>query len=730
LAASNLVELARSGQAEALDQAWSEALSDPGQVEQLVECMQLLCDRDMATKALALAAPMVDALANGGRGDDARQLAAAVVHLGAHNDKLAQRLSQLIKDQDSGEDWYPVVTELAQFSADSVTEQTIAAYERYRSYTTGHVVYHRAGWGEGVIEEFRPDTQEVKIRFVDGSTREVPIRTAIDSMAPLDAGDLRTMRMINIEELQRLAKEEPSQLIRKAAVIYRGKINSTKLKAELSPAVVAKSKWASFWKRAKAAAAHDPWLQVEGSTTRPVFALRKKPLSLGEEARRAIFHTDNLGEAISTCREYLARSHDEEARNTVLEVAQQQVEAAISATGTAQAEDTAHVLDGILLLNEHDRKTSVSAAEELRLLLLSEDSELQPGNLERLPTQLSREHAVQLLPDALGEGWAETCVLRLTEFPGGVTEGVVEALQEAGKAHHMLQVWGQVAPYPRRHPMLTYLIGRLFADEAFAGNANAPDNVTMIRVLLHLTRTLSSDRRGSPQKGRLLTRLTSLLTGRRKFLQKMIDDVDRDALVSFMGITERGGADFPPEISTVILRTASRKYPDILAREDKPFWELDQIYVTGEGLARHREAYRTLVEEKIPANSKAIGVAASHGDISENSEWEAAMEEQRNLTARATSIDEDLRKASLLEDQNIPDEIVAPGTQVRFVDLSDNTEQTLRLLGPWDVVEDDILNYKAPLGQALLGKKVGAVASIETGEGSREVRIESIEKIV
>jgi transcription elongation GreA/GreB family factor len=730
LAASNLVELARSGQTDALDQAWSDALSDPGPVEQLVECVQVLCDRDMATKALALAAPMVDALAESDRGDDARLLAAAVVHMGAHNDKLAERLSQLIEEQDSNQDWYPVITELAQFSTDAVSEQNIASYERYRSYTTGHVVYHRAGWGEGLIEEFRADTQEVRIRFAEGGTREVPIRTAIDSMVPLDASDLRAMRMVNADELQRLAKEEPSLLIRKAAQIYRGKINSTKLKAELSPTVIPKSKWAGFWKRAKAAAAHDPWLQVEGSTTRPVFVLRKKPLSLGEEARRAIFHTDNLGEAVTTCRDYLARSHDQDARNTIIDVAQQQVEAAIAATGTPQADDPAHVLDGILVLNEHGRKTSVSAAEELRVLLLSEDGELEPGNLNRLPTQESREHAVQLLPEALGENWAETCVLRLSEFPGSVVEGVVEALQEAGKAHYVLQVWGQVAPFPRRHPVLTYLIGRLFADGAFAGNPNAPDDVTMVRVLLHLTRTLSSDRRGSPQKSRLLTRLTSLLTGRRSFLQRMVEHVDRETLASFLGISERGGSDFPPEIATVIMRTAANKHPEILTTEDKSFWELDQIYVTREGLARHREAYRKLVEEKIPENSRAIGVAASHGDISENSEWEAAMEEQRTLTARATAIDEDLRKAVLIEDQHIPDGIVAPGTRVRILDLSDNTEQTFRLLGPWDAVEDDILNYRAPLGQALLGKQVGDTASIEIGDGSREVRVEAVEKIV
>ena len=59
---------------------------------------------------------------------------------------------------------------------------------------------------------------------------------------------------------------------------------------------------------------------------------------------------------------------------------------------------------------------------------------------------------------------------------------------------------------------------------------------------------------------------------------------------------------------------------------------------------------RELTEVKIPANQDAIGVAASYGDLSENSEWEAAMEEQRNLTSRAMAMEEELRNTGLIEE--------------------------------------------------------------------------------
>jgi transcription elongation factor GreA len=555
----------------------------------------------------------------------------------------------------------------------------------------------------------------------------MPLQAAIESLQPLPDDDLRAMQILVPEELERLAREEPSVLIRKAAKIFRGKITSTKVKETLTPAVIPAKKWTSFWKRAKAAAAHDPWLQVEGSQTRPVFVLRTKPVSLSEEAAREIQYADDLADSIAICRNYLGRCHDDNARSTIIDLAERVVETALSQTGN-DVPDPAHLLDGILLLAEHGRVTSVTPAEELRILLTHEGT-FQPEGLNELKTAESRGHAVSLLPEALGDDWAETCVEHMARFPADVVEAVVQRIVDVGKAQLMLGLWDTIAPYPRQHPMLTYMMGCLYADGLFDGEERAPDLVTVGRVLMHLVRTLNLDRKGDAQKGRLLTRLVSLLTGRRNFLQRILEDIGKEDLASYFGIAERGGQDFPQEIANIILRTVAKKYPALTAKPDRPFWESDFNYVTAAGLARFREDYRILVEEKIPANSKAIGVAASHGDISENSEWDAAMEEQRNLTDRAKAMDEELRLARLIEDQALPDDRVAPGTRVTFTDVTDNEERTVDLLGPWDVTSSDILNYKAPLGQALLGMKIGQVAHLELSGEPHEFRIDHIERV-
>lgn len=722
----DLVELAQSEQIEALDEAWAASLEDPKDIEACCQTLRVLCERDMASRALPLASTLVDALADKERLIEAYDVGMTLVRLEAHNDNLSKQLLSLIERRFSNEPWYGLVCELAHLDPERVTRDSLDAFERVQRYTEGHVIYHRAGWGPGLVEAFLPHNQELRIRFINGRSLEVPVTTALDSMTPLAKDDLRSMLLTSQDELLRMTAEEPAALIRKAAKIYRNRVTSSEVKSLLSPAVVPAKKWATFWKRAKAAAALDPYLQVEGSTTRPTFVLRDKPLSLAEEAEVTLQHSDHLGQEIAQIREYLERCNDADMQQTILEIASKRIEVATRNPETSHA----HILDGILLLEKHDLHPSTSAASELKAMLEEEGEDFRPENFELLTTQDARQHAVGLLPEALGDTWAVRCIDKLTRIPTSVVEPVVELLCARGEGAGLVPLWSQVAPYPQRHPMLTYLLCRQYADGTFDGLEEAPDRITVVRVLLHLARVLASQRKRDPVLVRLLTRVSSLLAGRRRFLAQALEDVDRDTMASFLGISERGGPDFPQEVSDQILKAVAARYPELTAKPDRPFWEKDAIYVTRAGLAAKREEYRKLVDEQIPANSAAIGTAASHGDLSENSEWEAAIEEQRNLAGRATMMDEDLRKAKLLEDLHIPEGIASPGTAVTYTDLRSGEQQMIKILGPWDVTSEEIINYLAPFAQPLLGKKPGETATMTIEGVEREVRVDLVEPII
>lgn len=725
---NDVVHLARSLQLDSLESVWAQALKapKPESISQYLGVVDSLCDQAQAGRAFGLASQMVDALAAATALDQAIDLATRVVKRGAHNEALAKKLQALIEQRFAEENFWPVLRERAGLASESTNAQSLLEFDRLRRFTKGHVVYHSAGWGEGVVLDFQPEPREVTIRFASGRQESFPLDTVIDRFKPLDPEDLRAMKLLKLDELKHCADHDPSRLIRIVAKLYRGTVSSQQIKTELVPSVVEEKSWNTFWKKAKLAATKDPWLKAEGSATRPSFLLRDKPVGLADEAAAAMKHENNLGDRIAVLRDFLARGQDEEVRAQILDVASKTVEEAL----THKKDNHAHILDGILFLEEYGRKAATPAATELRAMLLGPDGALHPAAIDRLATQQSREHAVKLLPEAIGEHWIDRTLAVLPDVPNSVIESVVQAIVDAGQGLRLLDLWDRVAPHPRRFPMLTYLLGRAYADGTFDKRDDKPDDVTVGRVLLHLARVLSGERKGNVFQGRLLSRLTSLTTGKRGFLHKPLANIGKDDLANYLGITERGGEDFPPEISNLILRAVADKFPELTAIDDKPFWEReDAVFTTIAGLKRIKDDYRVLVEEKIPANSKAIGAAASLGDLSENSEWESAMEEQRNLTTRATEMDRELRMAKLIEDQQVHGDVVAPGTRITYTEEATGRTLTYAVLGPWDVVDDHTINYRAPIAKGILGLSVGESGEIPSPSGPIRVRIDVIEKI-
>jgi transcription elongation factor GreA len=161
--------------------------------------------------------------------------------------------------------------------------------------------------------------------------------------------------------------------------------------------------------------------------------------------------------------------------------------------------------------------------------------------------------------------------------------------------------------------------------------------------------------------------------------------------------------------------------------EELPFWEGGAIFCSREGLARRREEYRVLMHEKIPANSEDIGRAASYGDLSENFEWTAAIEQQRQLTEKAATIEAELKLAQAIEDQKLPPGVVAPGTRVTF-EQDGQSAQTVRILGPWDV-GPDVMSYRAPLAAGMLGAKAGETVQVTLPAGVATVKVVAIEPV-
>lgn len=122
-----------------------------------------------------------------------------------------------------------------------------------------------------------------------------------------------------------------------------------------------------------------------------------------------------------------------------------------------------------------------------------------------------------------------------------------------------------------------------------------------------------------------------------------------------------------------------------------------------------------------------IKIARSFGDLSENSEYDSAKEEQGFVEGRISAIESMLRNAIIIEETAGTSDIVTLGKTVTFIELPDGEEEEYTIVGSVeaDPFEGRISN-DSPIAKALLGRKVDDIVKLTTPGGDMEVRIVSI----
>ncbi|MBO9130445.1 transcription elongation factor GreA [Bacillus sp. 165] len=122
-----------------------------------------------------------------------------------------------------------------------------------------------------------------------------------------------------------------------------------------------------------------------------------------------------------------------------------------------------------------------------------------------------------------------------------------------------------------------------------------------------------------------------------------------------------------------------------------------------------------------------IKIARSFGDLSENSEYDAAKDEQAFVEGRITTLENMVRNAVIIEEDAANSSIVSLGKSVTFVELPDGEEETYTIVGSAeaDPFEGKISN-DSPIAKSLLGKTIGDEVAVQTPGGDMQVKIVSI----
>jgi len=151
-------------------------------------------------------------------------------------------------------------------------------------------------------------------------------------------------------------------------------------------------------------------------------------------------------------------------------------------------------------------------------------------------------------------------------------------------------------------------------------------------------------------------------------------------------------------------------------------------YMTEEGKEKIEEELHYLKTEKRKEVVERIKIARDFGDLSENSEYDSAKEEQAFVETRIAQLEKMIRYAVIIESDDENMDVVSLGKKVTFIELPDGEEETYAIVGSAeaDPFEGKISN-DSPMAKSLLGLKIGTEVEVPTPGGEIKVKIVNVE---
>ena len=152
--------------------------------------------------------------------------------------------------------------------------------------------------------------------------------------------------------------------------------------------------------------------------------------------------------------------------------------------------------------------------------------------------------------------------------------------------------------------------------------------------------------------------------------------------------------------------------------------------LTYAGLKQYEDELHNLKVFKRKEVAQKIREAREQGDLSENAEYDAAKDEQRDIELRIEELEKLLKNAEVVVEDEVDLDKISIGCRVKVYDMEFDEEMEFKIVGSTEAnsLQGRISN-ESPVGHALLGKKVGDVVEVETQMGAIQYKVMDIQRV-
>lgn len=589
-----------------------------------------------------------------------------------------------------------------------------------------YCIHH--SWGLGEILGYDEGAQKLKIRFEDGTERLMDPVFCAKKLEILSDQDVLVQYQKDPETITLQAKEQPIELIH---LLIENSPHKEIALSEIEfifKRIIGESGFRRWWTSTKKLLAKDPLIALSPKHSN-TYILRDQPVSVEDDIIEQLQINKDPAKKIEIAAKILKLSEETQRE--------------ISEEVRGVVED----LTGILTSNDK----RISLAQRLICCwvrndlaeILGEDTEY----FEPTPESIIRDCAnfgklIETLPPsyygrflllvtyAFPDEWEARCANLLKNSQGKFTNECVLFLTDRGCNDFLKECFDRwLNERSLRSPVLHWIIKnrhvRKFAEVI-------SKELISHRLLKAIFLAIDADALASTSSKRLP--LAELVSEDRNLVRDLLSDASEEEARDLCQMLMQNQW-FDPLTKKLLFARFIKEFPSLQVLVSEKVTEQSDmdtsLIVSQESFDAKKREYESLINEKIPANKKAIETAREHGDLSENSEYKMARQDQDILFLRRDQLEADLKRARVIDFATATGDTVEIGTIVRLKSVDQNERVEYAILGAWDSDPDNnILSYKTPLAHALLSKKVGDEVEVTIGDKTSSWKIESISRYV
>jgi len=705
-----LLRLARAGEDDALESAWVEAVgSGVARAVDLDAVVQALGRASNAKRRESLLWFMLTVLTEHVGPAEALAAVRGAADRFPESKTLRDETASLCVAAHPDRSDARVLAEMTVLQKDFPLAEGVKWLDRFLALAPGTFVMDRRLRRPGCVKSADAERKALLIAFEDRE-RSYDMRT-LDHLDVLDADDYRAAAIFGRPRLEAMAAEDPAELVRLALKAHGPQLSFRDFKACMAP-VVPPERWSKWWSGAKAAVRRSPALEVSDGT-QPTLTLRFRPVAY-EDAAISRFDETTGEQRLLAALGYLAESGDGEAHEQVL----RHVAAALVAQADATAEsDPATALGALAVLAEIRKHAPAAVPAEARSIasILGPN----PEAATTLASVRSSDLAVCILGavrEAMPDDWPAVYMTAMPGCASDVCDRMAADLLAGGCGAEVVAAVETAIQKPERAAGVLVWLWKAY------GTGRCPEilaGVDRVAVALAILKAASwLGREGTAEAKALLAQVRSALAARTfGTLREVLPTASAERMKDIRHVVDRT-AGLSEHARVSILEIIHSAHPALFLKPPTPPWEDEAIIYTSEAsLKKHRKAFEHLANVTMTENAKAIGAAAALGDLTENSEFTAAMEERDRLAGKAGQMRDELAKARVITGAMASSTTVTVGSAVRARCAATGETRLFVFLGPWDFdLQRHIYSYRAALAQAFMGKGVGE-AVVLPGDG-------------